>query len=89
MLANLKEIYSSSLSNFTLSVKPSSFFFKFHVLNECRIRSKHMNKWEGIKPRCVPAPPPVHDVIQCFLFFNGGVAHLHTSLELYLTFIQR
>ena len=48
-----------------------------------------MNKWEGIKSSCVQAPPPVHGVIRCFLFFNGGVAHLYTSLELYLTFIQR
>ena len=42
-----------------------------------------------IKPSCVHAPPTVHDVVRCLLFFNGGVAHPHTSLELYLLFIQR
>jgi len=42
-----------------------------------------------IKPSCVHAPPTVHDVVWCLLFFNGGVAHPHTSLELYLLFIQR
>jgi len=42
-----------------------------------------------IKPSCVHAPPPVHDVVRCLLFFSGGVAHPHTSLELYLLFIQR
>ena len=42
-----------------------------------------------IKPCCIHAPPPVHDVVRCLLFFNGGVAHPHTSFELYLLFIQR
>ena len=42
-----------------------------------------------IKPSCVHAPPPIHDVVRCLLFFSGGVAHPHTSLELYLLFIQR
>ena len=84
MLANLKEIYSSSLSNFTLSVKPSSFFFKFHVLNECRIRSKLM-KWDGIKLSCVYASPLVHDVVRCFVsYFNFDyqVWHFQTQSNL-------
>ena len=42
-----------------------------------------------IKSSCVHAPPTVHDVVRFLLFFNGGVAHPHTSLELYLLFIQR
>jgi len=42
-----------------------------------------------IKPCCIHAPPPVHDVVRCLLFFSGGVAHPHPSLELYLLFIQR
>jgi len=45
-----------------------------------------MNRWEGLKSSCVQAPPLVHDVVQCFLIFNEGVAHTHTSLELYLPF---
>ena len=48
-----------------------------------------MNRWERIKPSCVQAPPLVHDVVWCFLFFNEGVAHPHTSLELYLTFYSK
>ena len=47
MQANLEELYSCSFSKFTLSVKLGSF--KIVCLNECRIRSKHMNKWEGKK----------------------------------------
>ena len=49
-----------------------------------------MKRWEGnCQTSCVHAPPPVHDVLRCLLFFDGGVAHPHTSLELYLLFIQR
>ena len=48
-----------------------------------------MNRWEGTKPNCVESPPLVHDVVRCFLFFNGGVAYPHTSLELYLTFYSK
>ena len=48
-----------------------------------------MNRWEGIKPSCVQAPPPIHDVVQRFFIFNDGVAHPHTSLELCLTFYSK
>ena len=69
-----------------LSVDFGSSFFRASIeQGEC--------VWKGgkeiIKPSCAHAPPPVHDVVWCLLFFSGGVAHPHTCFELYLLFIQR
>ena len=84
----LKELYQNLLSDF--KSKCGLWFF----LNLCRVRIEQGECiWKGgkemIKPSCVHAPPPVHDVVRCLLFFNGGVAHPNTSFELYLLFIQR
>ena len=88
MQSILKELYPNLLSDF--ESKCGLWFF----LNFCRASMEQGECiWKGgkeiIKPSCVHAPPPVHDVVRCLLFFNGRVAHPHTSLELYLLFIQR
>ena len=88
MQSILKELYPNLLSDF--ESKCGLWFF----LNFCRASMEQGECiWKGgkeiIKPSCVHAPPPVHDVVQYLLFFNGGVAHPHTSLELNLLFIQR
>jgi len=84
----LKELYPNLLSDF--KSKCGLWFF----LNFCRVSIEQgaciwKDGKEMIKPSCVHAPPPVHDMVRCLLFFSGGVAHPHTSLELYLLFIQR
>jgi len=88
MQSILKELYPNLLSDF--KSKCGLWFF----LNFCRVSIEQgaciwKDGKEMIKPSCVHAPPPVHDVVWYILFFNGGVAHPHTSFELYLLFIQR
>ena len=85
MQSILKELYPNLLSDF--KYKCGLWFF----LNFCRASIEQRTCiWKGgkgiVKPSCVHAPPPVHDVVRCLLFFNGGVAH-PTLLWSYICFL--